>query len=85
MATIGPISITGSWTKIYDGRESGAFNGGIQALDANAVYVRVTDTGNAPTNNGGFMLVNEIYPFGVSATQVAWARAADGAGQIVLG
>lgn len=85
MSTIGPIAITSSWTKIYDGRESGAFYGGIQALDSNPVYVRVTESGNAPSGSGGFMLVNQIYPFGVSDTEVVWARSSDSSGKIVLG
>lgn len=85
MATIGPVSITAEWTKIYEGRVSGAFVGAIQALDNGEVYVRVSDGVGSPTNQGGFMLGNQIIPFAVAATQTVWARAADGNGKIVMG
>jgi hypothetical protein len=85
MATIGPVAITTSWTKVYDGNESGEFSGGIQASAANPVCVRVSDGNVSPTIEGGFMLGSEIYPISIAATQALWARVSGGSGTVTLG
>jgi hypothetical protein len=87
MATRTPVSITGSWTKVYDGLVSGAFSGGIQANDNSNVLVFVTTGDVAPSQTGGFVLGSgsSIYPIAVAATECLWAKAVDGSGSVVMG